>query len=152
MTKFREALEKALEFDNVIEILDDGTFIERPDLYAPELYNDNIESDHWKFWSYGRTNQYGYNGPMLHNSETWSLSMLHDLERSPGIYVCVYGTYDNDDLEFIEVEPTIIEGWCVLEYSESPIVQPVEDESDPSDVFDINDIDTAELPDTPEHN
>lgn len=105
---------ESIEFDSVIEILENGTFIHRHDLYSPNLYNDSIDSDEWEFASDGYTNQYGYNGPMLHNSEHFSSSMVQDMIDNPGIYVLVYGTYDNDDSEFVEVEPTIIEGWAIL--------------------------------------
>lgn len=152
MNEFCKAIVDALEFDTVIEVFEDQTFIVRNDLFSPDLLDDEIQSNRWRFWSYGYTNQYGYNGPMLHDSETWSMSMVRDLIESPGIYTCVYGMYTNDDPEFSDIEPTIIEGWAVLEYSDTPIVAPIETEHDSTDVFDTNDIDTAELPDTPEHN
>lgn len=98
-------LNERMEFDHVIEILDDGSVIDRNDLHAPEFHESEIYDTDWSI--YGE----------YHDSEFIGGGLERTLLERPGVYVCVVNYWDNDDDEFKEVEPTILEGWAILEYN-----------------------------------
>ena len=105
---------KDVDFDSVFTVNEDGTVTERNDLYAPDLFEDEIGSSKWSFFSHGYTGQYGCNGPIMHNSEYLGGALLEDILNAPGTYVLVVSYYDNEDEAMRDVEPTISEGWAVL--------------------------------------
>lgn len=98
-------LSDRMEFDHVIEILDDGSVIDRNDLFAPEFFESEVISDKWiVFGEY-------------HNSEFIGGGLERTLLERPGVYVCVVNVWENDDEGIKEFEPTILEGWAILEYN-----------------------------------
>lgn len=70
-----------LDFDTVFTIGADGIVREVREHYAPDVFHDpaadvDIMGDGWFTVSDGMTNQYGYRGPVLHQSETFSPGMI----------------------------------------------------------------------------
>jgi hypothetical protein len=98
-------LNDVMEFDRVIEVRADGTVTVRSDLYAPELFDGELQDDGWTLMN-GYTGQYGYNGPMLHASEHIGGGLARDILATPGLYVALVDTPDSAD----DTEP---EGWAV---------------------------------------
>lgn len=110
------ALSDRMEFDHVIQIHEDGSITDRNDLYAPDLMDEAIDSDDWEFFSTGYTGQYGYNGPIMHNSEFIGGGLERDILSTPGVYVAVVASWtpgEEDDPE----EGIILEGWAILRYT-----------------------------------
>jgi hypothetical protein len=109
------SLSDAMDFDHPVRVLPDGTFTDEglSDVYAPDLMDEEIDSDSWEFWSTGRSNQYNYRGPILHNSEVIGGGMERDLLAEPGVYVAVVASWtpgEEDD----QNEGSILEGWAIL--------------------------------------
>jgi hypothetical protein len=107
------ALNDIMEFDHVIEVLEDGSIVDRNDIYAPESFDDG----HGKIDFAGATGWYALNGysgqdryagPIMHPSEYIGGHLADDILASPGVYVAVVVT-DLDD----EENPS---GWAVLRY------------------------------------
>jgi len=106
-----------MDFDHVVKIHADGTFSEPQELYSPMLSGvreDDFEDmalireareQGWKLLT-GHTGQYGYNGPVMHPSETIGGGLARRILTSPGIYVTVVVT-DGDDPD---ADPV---GWAV---------------------------------------
>jgi hypothetical protein len=107
-------LADVMEFDHVIEVQDDGTVRDRPDLYAPDLFEDELTDDRWEFFSTGYTGQYLYNGPIMHNSEFIGGRLAQDILDTPGVYVAVvsyyYPEYPEDGDGEVEY---YVEGWAI---------------------------------------
>lgn len=104
-----------MEFDCVIRVHEDGT-VERADgIYAPSLYDDELDSDKWTMMN-GYSGQYGYRGPIMHNSEFIGGGMAKDILAEPGVYVALvsYYTVDEDD-------ENDVEGWAVAKLNEEDI-------------------------------
>lgn len=108
----------SLEFDHVFTVTEDGDVIDGPPgIYAPSLYDEELDSHEWRFWSAGYTGQYGYKGPIMHDSECFGQSgMARDLLSEPGTYALVvaYWSLDDDD----PLDETIPEGWAVVQLVE----------------------------------
>lgn len=102
-----------VEFDSVFEILDNGAVVRRPDLFAPTLYESELDSSDWRLWSYGYSGQWNYAGPILHNSEYLGGGMLRDLLAEPGIYVMLVCLWNSEE-DGIDVE-----GWAIAKLKES---------------------------------
>lgn len=82
-------------------------------LYVTTVYNDDetdiyIESNEWEALT-GYTGQHGYNGAVLHASETLSAGLAEDVLADVGGIYAVTVVEDMDDPE----NPA---GWCVLKY------------------------------------
>jgi hypothetical protein len=94
------ALSHLMEFDRVIEVLADGSVIDRPDIYAPSLYDGDLDTHHDKPWALldGYSGQDRYSGPMMHQSEFIGGRMARDILDEPGIYVALVN-YELDDSE-----------------------------------------------------
>lgn len=91
-------LSSLMDFDHVIRVHADGTVTDAHDVYAPELFQDEgpdgiwretLHADGWTLMN-GYTDQYGYNGPMMHQSEFIGGRMADDILSQPGYYVAVY--------------------------------------------------------------
>lgn len=89
-------LNDQMEFDHVIEVLEGGVVIDRMDIWAPELYEDEV-SEGWTLMD-GYSGQYRYSGPMMHQSEFIGGRMEEDILNTPGIYVALVN-YPLDDSE-----------------------------------------------------
>jgi hypothetical protein len=62
------------------------------DVYAPTLYDDELDSDRWELLD-GYSGQYGYSGPVMHPSEFIGGGMARDILATPGTYVAVAAYY-----------------------------------------------------------
>ena len=98
------ALNDRMEFDCPIEIMEGGKVVDRHDLHAPEFYESKVEGSDWVI--YGKYANCEYIGSGLESA----------LLESPGIYVVVANMWNNADIDTQEAEPTILEGWAILEY------------------------------------
>lgn len=114
-------LNAIMEFDCPVEVKDNGRVLPRHDLYAPDLLDEQISSDEWEFFSTGYTGQYGYNGPIMHNSEFIGGRLETDILSNPGIYVVVAAYWSPDETEppYADNAESEIEGWAVLKMRES---------------------------------
>jgi hypothetical protein len=108
-----DQLDKIMETDHVVQVHADGTVTDGPaGLYAPGLVDDELDSSHWEFFSTGYTGQYGYAGPIMHDSEFIGGRLARDILAEPGIYVAVAACYLPDDND----EEITYEGWAVARY------------------------------------
>ncbi len=92
-------LNERMEFDRVIEVTAAGDIVDRPDLHAPELYDDELANPDWLLLD-GYSGQHGYSGPMMHSSESIGGRMERDIIATPGVYVALanYTLADGGDL------------------------------------------------------
>jgi hypothetical protein len=97
------ALNDMMEFDHVIEVHADGSVTDANDVYAPDLFDDELMSDDWTLLN-GYSGQSGYSGPIMHNSEFIGGQLERDILAEPGYYVALVNNSLDDD------EP---EGWAV---------------------------------------
>jgi hypothetical protein len=137
MTKVTEDnLNAVMEFGHVIQVLQDGTVIDRvPSVYGPESLDMEVDADGqsihaddsdikgqaksagWELLT-GYTGQYSYNGPVMHPSEYIGGRMARDILETPGYYValvveapCNYEGSTDCDIEVgCDCEPA---GWAV---------------------------------------
>ncbi len=105
-----ETLNDMMEIDHVIEVLDDGSVIDRPDLYAPELFGEEQGTETIEGWTLmdGYSGQDRYSGPIMHNSEFIGGRMERDILEAPGVYVALACCW----LDMLE-EDDPYEGWAV---------------------------------------
>lgn len=107
-------LDERMEIDHVVQIMEDGSVIDRNDLYAPEVNVDtdgegSILAEHesdmiedvkrqgWEMLT-GWTGQYGYSGPIMHPSEYIGGRLAEHILSNPGIYCAVaVETYEGED-------------------------------------------------------
>jgi endonuclease YncB( thermonuclease family) len=102
-----------IEFDHVFRVGEDGSISDAPEsLYAPELHDEELYGDGWEFFSAGYTGQYGYNGPIMHNSEQMGGQLERDVLATPGDYAMVVAYWSPEDGD--DSEETIAEGWAVV--------------------------------------
>ena len=104
-------LNDIMEFDHVIRVNEDGTVSEDiQGIYAPSLYDDELDSDKWEFFSTGYTLQDSYSGPIMHNSEFIGGQLERDILETPGVYVVLVSYYSEGSTE----DGTYAEGWAVV--------------------------------------
>lgn len=109
----RTNLNDVMEFDHVIEVREDGVVVDRPDLYAPDLYNGELMSEGWTLLN-GYSGQDRYPGPIMHNSEFIGGRMAEDILAEPGVYVALICYWDPEDPEDGDGEvESYVEGWAV---------------------------------------
>lgn len=106
----KRPLNEVMEFEHVIEVLDDGLIIDRPDLHAPELYDGELGDDKWTLMN-GYSGQDRYSGPVMHNSEFIGGGMERDIRSEPGVYVALVCTWL--DTEDEDEQDDNVEGWAV---------------------------------------
>ena len=101
-----QALNDIMQFDHVIEVLEDGSIVDRNDIYAPELYQYEGGYDLYSGWELldGHSGQYGYSGPLMHQSEFISGGLERRIREEPGVYVALVAYPDGSDPEFTEPE------------------------------------------------
>lgn len=117
-------LNEIMSFDHVIEVRADGTISRPGGIYAPEIYVgtdadgqilasdeavmlEGVKSQGWELLT-GYTGQHGYNGPVMHPSESIGNRMERDILTEPGLYVALVVEVLNDD--DTDNEPA---GWVV---------------------------------------
>src|SRR5438067_2194410 len=94
-------LNEIMEFDHVIEVHPDGSITDVEDIFAPNLYDGELELGADKLgWQLmdGYSGQQSYSGPIMHNSEFIGGCMERDIRATPGLYVALvcYYTYATD--------------------------------------------------------
>lgn len=82
------SLNDIMEFDHVIEVTEAGDIIDRPDLYAPELWDGELNTEKWTLLN-GYSRQDRYAGPIMHPSEYIGGGMERDIRETPGVYVAL---------------------------------------------------------------
>lgn len=97
-------LNDVMEFDHVIQVHDDGSITEPGGIYAPNLVDDELDSADWRLLN-GYSGQYGYSGPIMHNSEYIGGRMEREIRSTPGLYVAVVSYYLDGEID--------AEGWAV---------------------------------------
>ncbi len=107
----RSDLSDRMDFDHVIEVTEDGDIIDRPDIYAPNLYDGEVDDDAWTLLD-GYSGQYRYSGPIMHNSEFIGGAMARDILDTPGVYVALVCYWPEEDADDEDIEDNI-EGWAV---------------------------------------
>lgn len=88
-----ETLNERMETGSVVEVHADGTVTAATGQYAPSLWDDELDSSDWQFFSAGYTGQYSYNGPIMHNSEYIGGRLERDILGQPGYYVAIESRY-----------------------------------------------------------
>lgn len=84
----RDNLNDIMSFDHVIQVHADGAVTEPSGVYAPELHDGEIEGREWTLLT-GYTGQYGYRGPIMHDSEYVGGYLADDILAEPGVYVAL---------------------------------------------------------------
>lgn len=113
-----QKLSDIMDFDQVIEVMEDGSIVERNDIYAPELseYEGGYDLEGWPVgmkWELisGFSGQHNYPGPIMHSSEFIGGYMERYIRENPGVYVSVVAypaeEFDEDGNE------TYPDGWAV---------------------------------------
>lgn len=108
-------LNEIMEFDHVVRVYKDGQITSVPNVFAPELYDEELQSADrpWQLMN-GYSGQDRYRGPVMHNSEFIGGGMERDIRETPGLYVAVVANWtqpDDDDTDPDEYDG--IEGWVV---------------------------------------
>lgn len=98
MTRTR-TLSDRMDFDHVVQVHEDGTVTDMPypgrrEFWAPTLMDGEIDSDDWTLL-HGFTGQYGYNGPIMHNSEYIGGALERHILETPGVYVALVGYWSS---------------------------------------------------------
>lgn len=114
----RDNLNDVMEFDRVICVHADGT-VTHVEEYAPELCDGELSSGSaWSLMT-GYTGQYGYRGPIMHESEYIGGRMADDILSTPGLYVALVSRVSTpaDGCTFCESDTPCdnhsIDGWAV---------------------------------------
>lgn len=82
-----------MDFDHVIRVNEDGTVSHNiQDVHAPSLLDDALDSPEWKLFD-GHSGQYGYSGPIMHNSEFIGVGLGTVILSEPGYYVTLVSNY-----------------------------------------------------------
>jgi hypothetical protein len=85
-------LNAIMEFDHVIEVHGDQTITEPRDVYAPDLWGEELPpsaiDDGWRLES-GWTGQHGYRGPAMHPSEYIGGRLADHILATPGYWVAL---------------------------------------------------------------
>lgn len=114
------ALNAVVEFDSPFKVehhdADGQTYVTDhvPGVYAPEVVNVphpgdvHVYDDKWTALT-GHTGQYGYNGAVMHPSETLSGGLARRILSEPGTYVVT--EVRDDDGQYPDGDPI---GWAVL--------------------------------------
>lgn len=107
-----QTLNDIMEFDHVIRVHEDGTITDEPGIYAPNLYDGELDSDDWTMMD-GYSGQDRYSGPVMHASEFIGGLMERDIRETPGVYVAVVAYYSPDALADDDSDELDVDGWAV---------------------------------------
>jgi len=117
-----DKLNDVMELDHVIRVHADGTVSDVDDIWAPDLHDGTL-SDCRNTWTLmnGYSSQYGYAGPIMHQSESIGGQMARDILAEPGVYVALVDIplSDPDDPEAAAPEP---DGWAVAMLVETRVL------------------------------
>jgi len=109
-----EQLSAAMDFDHPIRVNADGTISDAPGTYAPSLDGGSLDSGQWELVTGGYTQQYGYNGPIMHASEQIGGRLAENILAEPGVYVSLVANAEPDG-DDDDPEP---EGWAIARLKE----------------------------------
>ena len=101
-------LNEIMDFDHVIEVREDGAVWDRPDIFAPELYDEILSPESGWTLLNGWSGQDRYSGPIMHASEYIGGRMESWILANPGIYVALVAYYTPEDEDDDDVG-----GWAV---------------------------------------
>lgn len=109
-------LSALMDFDHVIRVHPDGTVSEPDGIYAPGLYDDEMDTAdaRWKLMD-GYSGQDRYSGPIMHESEFIGGRMAADVLANPGLYVALVGYWTPED----EDDEDNLEGWAIAHLPEN---------------------------------
>jgi hypothetical protein len=108
----RDDLNALMEFDHPIRVHADGSVSDGlANVYAPSLMDEHLDSPDWEFFSTGYTGQYGYRGPIMHDSEFIGGRLADDILAAPGIYCAVVADWSPEDGA---EDGDNFEGWAVV--------------------------------------
>ena len=115
-----EELNRFVEFNIQFIVNEDGTVEMSANFEPDEVIGNYPEhgnvfiSDGWTARSYGYTGQYGYAGPVMHESEQLSGRIADDILSEPCEYcICEVSYFPEDDHDQEEYEMEH-EGWIVV--------------------------------------
>lgn len=115
----REGLSNAMDFDHCVTVHDDGTVTDAVGVWAPTLMDEELDSNKWEFFTTGYSSQYGYSGPIMHNSEFIGGRLADDILSTPGTYVSVVAYWTGEDeTDDDENDEPIVEGWAIVRLSD----------------------------------
>ena len=97
------SLSDKMDFDHVVEVLSDGQVVDAQGVYAPGLYDGELEGSGWTLLD-GYSGQDRYSGPIMHASEQIGGGLERDILSQPGYYVALVDMASDDS------EP---EGWAI---------------------------------------
>lgn len=100
-------LNDKMDFDHVIRVDSEGNVSDAHGVYAPSLYEDELDSEGWELLD-GYSGQDSYSGPVMHNSEFIGGTMERDILARPGLYVAIVAHWAVEDDDEDDVE-----GWAV---------------------------------------
>lgn len=105
-------LNEMMSLDHVIIVMENGVVMDHlGSVYAPTLYEGELDSSDWEFFSTGYTGQYGYRGPIMHNSEYIGGRLEEDILSTPGVYAAIVAEWKPDPEDSDE---NYVEGWAVV--------------------------------------
>lgn len=105
-------LNDIMDMDHVIRVHADGSITEPDGVYAPEVYDGEVEGGEWSLLT-GYSRQDHYSGPGMHDSEYVGGGLADHIIETPGYYVvvaCVWQCTDGCEEECAESHT---EGWAV---------------------------------------
>lgn len=123
----------------------DGTVSDTRGISTPDVHESEVPTP-WTMLT-GRTNQYGYNGPHMHESEFIGRGMARDILATPGIWACTIAYTDSCNPDDGDVcmgcesgsgcEDNMV-GWVTLHDDATPVTVPPSMEYDllPGDYVD----------------
>jgi hypothetical protein len=101
-------LNEIMEFDHVVEVRENGTVSDGPPgVYAPDLWDGELQGDGWTLMS-GYTGQQD-GGDIMHESEFIGGGLERDILTNPGLYVALVAYYTPED----EDNENNVGGWAV---------------------------------------
>lgn len=109
-------LNEIMEFDHVIEVLGDGTVTDTTGVWAPEMWDDKLDSTDWQLM-HGYSGQWGYSGPTMHPSEYIGGGLARDILAEPGVYVAIL-SYDDCECD-CECDCDTVSGWAVARLTDA---------------------------------
>lgn len=102
-----DTLSDVMEFDTVIRVNENGTVDVLRDMNTPDLYDGYLMGDGWELLN-GFSGQYGYSGPIMHESEFIGGGIARYILSTPGLYVSLVSYYTPET-----EEDDNIDGWAV---------------------------------------
>lgn len=91
-------LNEVMDFDRVIRVHADGTVSYERTIYGPELFAGELSAYGGRDWRLmnGYSSQDSYAGPLMHSCESVGAGMGRDILATPGLYVSLVDTPDDD--------------------------------------------------------